>query len=162
VIVGQASTAGGELHAVMWEDGVITDLGTLEGTYSVAYAVDRRGVACGLSTIANGETRAAVFRDGAVVNLGTLGGSSSQCFLGASRRGHFVGTSTIAGDAEAHAFIAVDDVMTDLNTLRPEGSGWLLEYAYGINDHEEVVGGGHRDGVAPIRAYLLSHRRPRD
>ena len=53
-------------------------------------------------------------------------------------------------------FVTVDGVMTDLNPLIPPDSGWLLEYAYGLNERGQIVGAGHRDGVAPIRAFLLS------
>ena len=46
--------------------------------------------------------------------------------------------------------------MSDLNAQIPEGSGWLLEYAYGLDQRGQIVGAGHRDGVASIRAFLLS------
>ena len=161
-IVGQAVTAEGEAHAVIWEKGVITDLGTLGGSYSVAYSVTARGVACGFSTLASGEVRAAVYAQGNVVDLGTLGGSVSQCLLGASNPGEFVGMSTVAGDSEYHAFITIDGVMTDLNPQIPPGSGWLLEYAYGLNERGQIVGGGHRDGVAQIRAFVLTGNGQQD
>src|SRR5438309_4861441 len=142
--------------------GVITDLGTLGGSYSVAYSVTMRGVACGFSTLATGEYRAAIFAQGNVVDLGTLGGSVSQCLLGANSRGQFVGTSTVAGDMEYHAFITVDGVMTDLNPQIPLNSGWLLEYAYGLNEGGQIVGGGHREGMSQIRAYLLGRNSQQD
>jgi hypothetical protein len=67
-----------------------------------------------------------------------------------------VGASTIAGDAEYHAFVTVDGVMTDLNPQLPPNSGWRVEFAYGINKRGQIVGAGHRDGVAQIRAFLLN------
>ena len=155
-IVGQSQTADGEYRAVMWENGAITDLGTLGGGNGVAYAVNARGVACGFSTLVSGEQRAARYAEGGIVDLGTLGGSVSQCLLGSNNRGQFVGSSTIAGDVEFHAFVTVDGVMTDLNPQIPADSGWLLEYAYGLNEPGQIVGAGHRDGVAPSRAFLLS------
>ena len=121
-----------------------------------------RGVACGFSTLATGEYRAAIYAGGDVVDLGTLGGSVSQCLLGANNRGQFVGTSTVAGDTEYHAFITVDGVMTDLNPQIPLGSGWLLEYAYGLNERGQIVGGGHREGVAQIRAFVLTRSGQQD
>ena len=141
---------------VMWEKGEITDLGTLGGSDGVAYAINQQGVACGFSALVSGEHRAALYADGNIVDLGTLGGSFSQCLLGASNRGQFLGSSTVAGDVESHAFVTVDGVMTDLNLQIPADSGWLLEYAYGLNERWQIVGAGHRDGVAPIRAFLLS------
>jgi len=158
-IVGQSQTDDGAYRAVMWEKGAITDLGSLGGTSGVAYSVNARGTACGFSTLASGEYRAAIYAEGDVVNLGTLGGSFSQCLLGADNRGQFVGASTIEGDVENHAFVTVDGVMTDLNPQIPPDSGWRLEYAYGINERGQIVGGGHRDGLVPIRAFLLSEKR---
>jgi probable HAF family extracellular repeat protein len=158
-IVGQSQTADGQYRAVMWDKGAITDLGSLGGSNGAAFSVNARGIACGFSTLATGEYRAAVYAQGAVVNLGTLGGSVSQCLLGANQHGQFVGTSTIAGDVEYHAFVTVEGVMADLNTQIPPDSGWLLEYAYDLDEHGRIVGGGHRKGVAQIRAFLLSHKR---
>src|SRR6266403_2137987 len=143
-IVGQSQTADGGYRAVMWENGAITDLGTLGGDDGAAYSVNARGVACGFSALASGEHRAALYAEGDIVNLGTLGGSLSQCLLGTNNRGQFVGSSTIAGDVESHAFVTVDGVMTDLNPQIPADSGWLLEYAYGINERGQIVGAGHR------------------
>jgi len=155
-IVGQSQTADGEYRAVMWENGLITDLGTLGGSNGAAYSVNARAWRAEFATLVSGEQRAALYAEGDVVDLGTLGGSFSQCLLGTNDRGQFVGSSTIAGDLEFHAFVTVDDVMTDLNPQIPVDSGWLLEYAYGFNERGQIVGGGHRDGVAPIRAFLLS------
>lgn len=155
-IVGQAQTVNGELHAAMWDHGAIMDLGTLGGPYGVAYTINAQGVACGYTNLVTGEFRATRWEDGAVVDMGTLGGSVSQCFLGAGNHGEFVGTSKIAGDSDVHAFVTIGGVMTDLNPQIPANSGWLLEQAYGINERGQIVGGGHRDGMAPLRAYLLS------
>jgi len=154
-IVGQSQNADGEYRAVMWDKGAITDLGSLGGNDGVAYSVNARAMACGFSNLPNGESRAALYASGEVVDLGTLGGTSSQCLLGANNR-QFVGSSTIQGDAENHAFVTVDGVMTDLNPQIPADSGWVLNYAYGINERGQIVGGGHRNGVVPIRAFLLS------
>src|SRR5437588_598644 len=107
-IVGQSQTTDGEYRAVMWENGAITDLGTLGGSNGVAYSVNARGVACGFSTLVSGDQRAALYAEGDIVDLGTLGGSFSQCLLGSNNRGQFVGSSTIAGDVEFHAFVTVD------------------------------------------------------
>ena len=44
----------------------------------------------------------------------------------------------------------------------PLGSGWLLEYAYGLNERGQIVGGGHREGVAQIRAFVLTRSGQQD
>ncbi len=68
-----------------------------------------------------------------------------------------VGTSTHTdplGGQHSHAFMYHHGVMTDLNDLLPEDTGWELRYAYGINDYNWIVGYGiNPEGLK--RAFLL-------
>ncbi len=49
-VVGASRTVSGQLHAFLWEDGVMTDLGALPGeTASVARAINKRGQVVGNS-----------------------------------------------------------------------------------------------------------------
>ncbi len=63
-IVGSSTTASGEEHAVLWQDGSVTDLGTLGGTYSQASAINARGQIVGVSETAAGEWHAFVVNTG--------------------------------------------------------------------------------------------------
>jgi probable HAF family extracellular repeat protein len=60
-IVGWTSTSGG-LHAFIWRDGVLTDLGTLGGCCSTAYAVNNQGEVVGWASRSDGTAPAAVWR----------------------------------------------------------------------------------------------------
>ena len=42
-IVGFSETSGGEIHAFLWDRGVITDLGASLGTISYANDIDQSG-----------------------------------------------------------------------------------------------------------------------
>lgn len=66
--------------------------------------------------------------NGTLHDLGTLGGPFS---LGAdiNRDGWIIGTSSVAGDAENHAFLWDGNTMTDLNSYWPAGSPYFLEAA---------------------------------
>jgi probable HAF family extracellular repeat protein len=55
-VVGQSGD-----HAFVWEDGVMIDLGTLGGTYSIAYAINRSGQVVSSSTTASGEYHAVLW-----------------------------------------------------------------------------------------------------
>jgi probable HAF family extracellular repeat protein len=59
-IVGGSGTGGGAFHAFYWQDGVMTDLGTLSGR-SEAVAVNAGGQVIGTSTTAAGESHAVLW-----------------------------------------------------------------------------------------------------
>ncbi len=78
-----------EIRGVLWRNGEIVDLGTLEGGFeSFANAVNNRGQVVGLSlnTVPDAcsllvatQTRAFLWQDGVMQDLGTLGGPGCPC-----------------------------------------------------------------------------------
>jgi probable HAF family extracellular repeat protein len=140
-------------HAFRWQNGVLSDLGTLPGgTSSCTEWINERGVIVGGAT--NGaidpltgypEVNAALWKNGTIRNLGTLGGNESVAF-GLNNRGQAAGfalntipdlyTNVFAfGATQAHAFLWQDGVMQDLGTL-----GGPDSIAYYVNDRGQVAG----------------------
>jgi probable HAF family extracellular repeat protein len=62
------------LHAFLYRDGVMRDLGTLGGRASHALAINDEGVIVGTASAANGVARPFVYRDGVMTDLGFSGG----------------------------------------------------------------------------------------
>jgi len=153
VIVGESTASPGQSaasHAVVWRDGVMTDLGS---PMDSATAINGVGRVVGMTSAppAPGLGRAFFWRDGVMTDLGTLGGTINTGPADVNDRGEVVGSAFTATNS-LHAFLWRDGVMTDLGTLGGDRSG-----ASGINDKGQVVGSGTLPGSvkgSPQHAFL--------
>lgn len=142
-----------------WYDGnILHELGTLGGNgfSSWANSINDNGHIVGGSYTSGTEGYYAFYYDGSdMINLGTLDASSSSLAHEINNNGQIVGNSYFSEDYLNRAFLYEDGKMIDLNTLLPDGSGWVLEIAYGINDLGQIVGEGSNIN-GDTRAFLLT------
>jgi probable HAF family extracellular repeat protein len=88
----------------LFEDGVMTDLGTLPGgNFSAALGINNRGQVVGEATTASGALHAFLFEDAVMTDLGTLPGGSFSIANGINNRGQVVGFSSSATSPDEHA-----------------------------------------------------------
>lgn len=130
----------------LWENGVMTDLGTLGGASSIATGINPSGEVVGYSDVgADGTIHAFLWRNGVMTDLGALGGgygdalSTYSAAYGISAKGQVVGISLAPG-GQSHAFLWDKGVMRDLGTL-----GGSEGVARAINREDQVVGSSHTD-----------------
>ena len=151
-VVGWSSTATGHRHAFMYNNGFMTDLGTLVGgTASEAHAINDLDVIVGSSEI-NGVGRGFpeihqgfIWEQGKMSPAGALFcpcsfnvryGTSS--LNGINDAGQAVGWSgTVRGSLVAHGALWQAEVLQDLGG----GAGdWSISHIYAINDSGQMVG----------------------
>jgi probable HAF family extracellular repeat protein len=140
IAVGGVSAA----HAVIWENGVPTDIGNLGGTtWNTPTAINNQGTVVGFSLPGsqNGTRNYEAFiwtRGTSLHSLGKLPGDIRSAAFGVNDKNQVVGLSR-GGPYGLRAFIWTNGVLTDLNDLTFPGSPYLL-YANDINDSGELVG----------------------
>jgi len=130
-----ATTGFPTVDPFLWQDGKMTDLGTLGGTLGFANAVNNDGQVVGFSDVAGDLTNHAFFwDDGVLTDLGTLGGNNSVANW-INDAGEVVGTSDLP-DGSHHAFVWRKGAMTDLGTI---GSDPCSD-GYYLNERGQVIG----------------------
>jgi probable HAF family extracellular repeat protein len=156
-IVGGADTAGGARHPFLYTPGQgMQDLGTLGGTTAHANAINDQGLIVGRSTTASGAVHAFLYDSGRMQDLGLLPNFPATEAFSINRAGQVVGAAKGGNGYQrsVRAFLYSDGVLSDLNTLLPANSGWVLLEARGINDAGQIVALGTHNGGAQHAALL--------
>jgi probable HAF family extracellular repeat protein len=151
-VVGDASVGSG-FHGFIWTAGAgMLPVGDLGGGTSHATGINNNGAIVGTASLASGYEHAFLAMGAMMTDLGTLGGGSSFAYS-INDSGTVVGYSWLASGPSPHAFVYANGIMLDLNSLLPNGSGWELTEAYGINDAGQIVGSGSFNGQ--VSAFRL-------
>jgi probable HAF family extracellular repeat protein len=163
-----------ETHAVLWRNGRIVDLGTLDGGYnSLATAVNSRGQAVGFftNTVPDPfsffgsfypyQVRAFIWQNGAMQDLGTLGGPDATANF-VNERGQIAGQSYTnstpnpgTGLPTADPFLWQNSRMLDLGSL-----GGTSGIPTGMNNRGQVIGESNVAGDAYAHAFLWTGPGP--
>ena len=146
------------VHAVLWQNGAVTDLGNLGGTTNNwADAINNQGQVVGWSNLPGDVTYHTFLwtEDEGMQDLGTLPGDFASDGAGINSKGQVVGTSYDAS-GNPRAFLWQRGVMADLNTLIPASSPLFLLDGNGINSRGEIVGDALQISTGAVHAYLAT------
>jgi probable HAF family extracellular repeat protein len=154
-----------EVNGVLWKDGQIVNLGTIEGGYeSNASAVNDGGQVAGgfLNTIPDSfsffglQLRAFLWKNGVMQDLGTLGTGTDAIAYFINERGQIAGTSftntivnPLTGSATQDPFLWENGTMRDLGTL-----GGTFGLPNDMNNRGQVVGQSNVAGDVNAHAFL--------
>jgi len=159
---GLASNSGGVVRAVIWQSGVIRDVGTLGGLHSTANAINFVHQVVGWAEIADQSTVAFVFDNGVMHDLGMLPGgvavpgSGSQA-ASVNDGGQVVGLS-LNSNGESRAVIWQNGQIIDLNAVIPAAAGVVLTRARAINNQGQIVVEQQDNTNNSTKSFLLTPR----
>ncbi len=132
-------------HALLWENGIVTDLGNLGGTghgqgISAAF-INNNAEVVGVSDLRGDQAFHAFLwtRSTGMQDLGTVSGDFGSAAIAINDPGDVVGVS-LDMNFNPRAFLWHKGVMTDLNSLVPAGSPLYLFTACSINSAGEIIG----------------------
>lgn len=153
VAVGGVSAA----HAVLWQNGVPTDIGNLGGhSWNTPTAINNHGTVVGFSLRAGQDgTRnfeAFIWTSATGIRpLGMPAGDIRSEALGINNKDQVVGLSR--APSGLRAILWQNGIVTDLNNLTLPGSPYLL-YANDINDAGQIVGEAYDANTGEAPAFL--------
>lgn len=155
VVVGESDNNSSK--AFRYENGVITNLGTLGGTSAVALNINDKGQIIGVSS--NGTaSRAFLYQNGSMKDLGTIGGLATDNARapGLSASGDYIaGYSRAALNSHATLWTGgVGGKITDLGALVSSAN---FSQAYAVNNSAQVVGSSVIGTVSPTSSTDLYH-----
>ena len=127
-------------HTFLWQNGAMTDLGSLGGTYQSVSGLNNLGQVVGFSQTSQGREHVFLWQNGTMTDLGSLvGENGSSRGYGINDLGQVVGYSYLASNTNSgssEAFLWQSGTMTGLGNL----IGGYSNTAHRINNAGQIAG----------------------
>jgi probable HAF family extracellular repeat protein len=153
--VGTTGDCTSTFHAVLWNKGTPTDLGTLDGALLFPTHINNKGQIVGFAVSSNGTFLAFLWQNGVATELGTLPPDVFSLAFGINDKGQIVGDSC-DDSFSCRVFLWQDGTMTELNTLVPDPNAPFLEEGNSINSRGQIAGKTTVQGTPLADAYLAT------
>ncbi len=144
-------------HALLWQNGVATDLGNLGGvSNNLAHDINNLGQVVGGSDISGDLTsHAFLWTPGTkMLDLGTVDGDYFSFGLGINDAGQIVGVSANMDFSVVRAFVRQNGALVDLNSLVAGKNSLYLMTACSINSMGEIIGIAVDPNTGETHGYL--------
>lgn len=141
------TTASGPTHAFIFSAGTMSDLGTLGGTNSCGYALNKNRQVTGYADTAAGASHAFLYDAGAMSDLGTIKGAKTSAGTSINSNGEVVGYSWQLPP------YAVPDILTHIREIHiqylPGVDSGVYAFSYSHGSVTQLVPGD----VSPTTAF---------
>jgi len=161
-VAGESSVTDNPLilHPYLYDHGVLTDLGTLGGSFGLVGWLNDAGDIVGGSSTANDESfRATLWTKGVIHDLGTLDGDCFSAAISINSKDQIVGLSFSCDGTIARAVLWEKGKIVDLNAAVAGTPSLQLVAVDNINDRGEIAGRGLPPGCDDLfacgHAFLL-------
>ncbi len=133
-------------HAFLWENGVMTDLGTPGGSWSAGLGINDLGQVVGYGGGADGQLHGFLWDAGVMTDLGVDFWAKAVNDAG-----------QVVGKCELGLCLWASGELTSLTDLLPGGHGWELTDGIDINELGQIAGYGHFNPLHGVhQAFLMT------
>ena len=147
------------IHALLWQNGIATDLGNLGGTFNnIAHGINNLGQVVGQSDLAGDETSHAFMWSAStkMQDLGTVAGDFFSIGLGINDGGQIVGVSANADFSVIRAWIRQNGALVDVNSLVVGNNSLYLMTACSVNAQGQIIGIAIDPNTFATHGYLAT------
>jgi probable HAF family extracellular repeat protein len=144
-VVGSGDNSASDERAWKYQNGTMSDLGTLGGPQASATAINTTGQIVGFAQTSSDADHGFLYMGGKMTDLGL------NIFPDAIND-----SGVIAGQGPAGAVVGTAGHLQSLNGLVPAGSGFTLTNASEINDSGQIVAQGSNNTTGQNHAFLLT------
>jgi probable HAF family extracellular repeat protein len=141
-IIGTSNLAGNQAHhAFLWNEGALSDLGTLGGDNSEAYWINDAGEIVGRADVGGKQQNhhAFLWKNGRMRDLGKAKGWPCSTAIDINSKGQVIIDTGICGVGGGPGLLWENGALYDLNTLIPPNSGFVIGDVNYINDRGEIA-----------------------